>query len=102
MQNEHSMNFDYQIVDEVVVIYDLHKGDKSVTHNIKNVLAQIKLELPDLGSHKIIYSDSMRVFDGINVDENGEFTGYYSFNELKLQDALAKIKTETVDTFPAV
>ena len=83
-------DYDYEMINDTVVIYDLDQGNATVTNDVEYVLETIKQEVPDLGSKKVIYQDSEKTFDGIKVNEQGRFIGFYSINEKKLENALAK------------
>ena len=83
-------DYDYEIINDIVVIYDLDQGNASVTNDVEYVLETIKKKVPDLGSKKVIYQDSEKTFDGIKVNEQGCFIGFYSINEKKLENALVK------------
>lgn len=86
-------DFEYEVYDDVIVIFDLDIGGSSVTNNIKNVLAAIKQDLGGtFGNCKVIYRDSMKIFDGVGVNSAGYFTEFYPIQEQVLEDALNKIR----------
>ena len=83
--------FSYEIKDNVVVIYDLDNGQKSVTNDAENVIQKIHNELGSLDSYRVIYRDSMKIFDEIMVNEN-RFAGFKPLHVKTLNEALAKLK----------
>lgn len=86
----HPADYDYEIINNTLVIYDLDQGNASVTNDISYVLETIQKDVHDLANKKIIYQDSEKTFDGIKVNGQGQFAGFYSINERKLENALAK------------
>lgn len=58
-------NYTHEILDNIIIIEDLDLGNLSVTNNIENVLEEIanKHQI-DLNDHKIIYADSIGLWDG--------------------------------------
>ena len=79
-------DYEYEIVGNVVVIYDLNQGGRSVTNDIDNVLATIGKSV-DLTDKKIIYRDSCGVFDGVTLDAKR----FYPINKKTLEAALKHI-----------
>lgn len=83
--------FSWQLMGNVIVIIDHdQKGYPSVTNSVGKVLDRIKGQF-DLSGRKIIYRDSMGIYDGIN-HKDGEFIDFYSVNEVDLYKALKKIQ----------
>lgn len=76
----------YRVIGNVVVIYDENNGRMTVTNDIENVLRDIGKTI-DLTNMKIIYRDSMGVFDGVTL-ENERF---YPINKTSLEEALTYI-----------
>ena len=85
-------DFDYEVIENVIVIYDLDHGGRSVTNNIQAVLDIVSSEV-SLHGKKIIYRDSQKVFDGIN-HYKGAFQSFYSVNETVLEKALTKVNQD--------
>lgn len=88
-------DFEYEIINNVVVVFDLDTGC-SVTNDVNNVLAKIKLTVPDLGKMKVIYRDSQGIFDEIKIDASGSFIGFSSINENTVTSALKKLAINTL------
>lgn len=84
-------DFEYQVLDDVIVIFDLNMGGRSVTNDIHNVLDHIEQEIGGIKGKRVIYRDSHGIFDGIGVTRNGEFTNFYSLNVKSLDAALKKL-----------
>ena len=93
LPNSPAANFDYEVIENTIVIYDLDSGNMSVTNDVRNVLAKLKNNIPDLGHKKVIYCDSQQIFDEIVVDENGRFKDFRSIHERTLNKALLKLKS---------
>lgn len=91
-------DFDYELVEDVVVIYDCDQGGRSVTNDIQSVLNAINAELGGIGFRPVIYRDSTKTFDGVNHD-GARFTGFYSVNETVLEAALSKVRSTNVVPF---
>lgn len=88
--NELLAHFNYELVDDVVVIYDCDTGSHGITNDIQNVLSAVDEELRGIGYRRVIYRDSTQTFDG--VDHIGQrFTGFYPLNETVLEAALSKV-----------
>ena len=56
--------FDYEVIGDVVVIWDLDHGGRSVTNDIQRILVLISEDM-DLQGKTVIYRDSQKVLDGI-------------------------------------
>ena len=84
----------WHIRDGVLVIIDRNLGNRSVTNDIENVLADIDRDLRQLADttrlnsmrgvlklheYDIIYADSEGRFDGVRVDKDNRFYGFYFF-----------------------
>lgn len=78
-------DFDFELIDNVIVIY-LDRDGRS-TH-IQSVLDIIATEM-DLGSKTIIYRDPQKVYDGIH-HLKGTFRFFYPISETVLDKALTK------------
>ena len=74
-------DYRYRIIDAtpypVLVINDLNLGNRSVTNGIECVLAQIRNEVPNIGKHRVIYSDSEGIFDEVIIDNSGNFLAFH-------------------------
>lgn len=92
-------DYDFDLVNDVVVIYDLNQGNKSVTNDVETVLLEIQAHLPNLAKRKIIYRDSdntFNTFDGINnVNQDGKFLNFYPTRETELNNVLRKLNAIT-------
>jgi hypothetical protein len=86
----------YEIVGDVIVIYDESQGGRTVTNDIERVLAEIAKDLKANGKllkdFKVIYKDTQKVFDGVALTKDGRFDHFYSINEYLLKDALKKLE----------
>lgn len=89
-------NYIFYFCEEVLCIVDLDTGGKSVTNDIDNILKKLQKENGiDLYAQPIMYCDSMKIWDGIQVDRVGRtgfYTSFFSLNERDESTALAKIK----------
>ena len=91
--NELQACFDYELVDNVVVIYGCDAGGRSMTNDIQNVLNAVDKALGGIGYRRVIYRDSTKTFDG--VDHIGQrFTGFYPLSETVLEAALSKVQSK--------
>lgn len=71
--------YSYQIDSGYLFITDLN-GDKSVTNDIEEVLAELTDTLKtSMDNYKILYSDSIGVVDGVKT-ENGLFKDFVILN----------------------
>ncbi|NNM59280.1 MAG: hypothetical protein HKM04_05645 [Legionellales bacterium] len=84
-------DFDFELVNDVVVIYDHDNGNISVTNDIDFVLASIRDDIPNLANKPVIYQDSDGRFDRVFVDASGHFAGFCAIGEKILEKALAKL-----------
>lgn len=84
-------HFEYSIVDDVVILYDLDKG-MSITNDVENVLYDLKAIIPDLKNKHIIYQDTAGIFDEIAVTSDCEFLGFNYLGETSLHQALRVLK----------
>ena len=84
-------DFDYELINDVVVIYDLDQGNCTVTTDIQGVLKIIKNDIPDLTNKRLIYQDSEKIFDEIIINAQGRFVMFRSINERQRDEALNKI-----------
>ena len=85
-------DFDYEVVNDVVAFFDLDLGNNSVTNDIHYTLEILKSRVDNLAQKKIIYRDSMGIFDEVVINENGAFMGFCSINETTLDKAITKLK----------
>lgn len=78
-------DYDYDLAGDVLWIID-RGGLKSVTNDIENVLKDIEAVIGPEGMKrkKIMYRDSMEIWDGVRVSENG----CVSFFPLTERDAM--------------
>ena len=65
-----------QVRDDVVVISDPDDGSTSITNAIDSVLEQIYAQNPD-APRVVLYRDASGVYDGVAVDEDGQFQNFY-------------------------
>jgi hypothetical protein len=101
-KHEHSdmhANFSFSMNHDVIIILDLDEGNRSVTNDIEFVLWSIienyetlfKRKGFNLTNFKIIYKDSLGIFDLVLLKENGEFDTFKSLNETDINAAIKRI-----------
>ncbi|HET6558089.1 MAG TPA: DUF6011 domain-containing protein [Prolixibacteraceae bacterium] len=82
--------YDYGIQGEVIWIVD-NGGLKSVTNDMENILADIiREEEIDLCRYKIMYQDSMGIWDGVRIGSSGSVT-FFPIGEVKQHHAKNKL-----------
>lgn len=84
-------DFDYEVINHVVIIYDLNQGNRSVTNDMEYVLSSLKSTVRDLGQRKIIYQDSEKMFDEVVVNAQGEFKAFLAIQETERDKALTRL-----------
>lgn len=84
-------DYTYELHGSVVCIID-HDNGMSVTNDIERVLADIQGEGVPLGAHRVIYRDTMGVWDEVVLNDDGTFKAFKSVNEQQLSAALAKVR----------
>jgi len=85
--------FDYEFVDDVLVIYDFDKRGRPVTTGLSDVLTSLTRSLNHpLGP--VLYRDNSRVFEGVR-HRDGRFQGFYPINETVLDAALMKARARS-------
>jgi hypothetical protein len=72
-----------QVRDDVVVISDPEDGSTSISNAIDSVLAQVYAQNPD-APRVVLYRDAEGVYDGVAVDDEGQFQNFYP---IKTRDA---------------
>lgn len=77
---------------EVLIIIDMGQGGRSVTDDIENVLIELKAEIKALPNPIIIYRDQLEIYDGVRLDEHGQFQEYYPLNTQDRAKAIKKAK----------
>lgn len=87
MKRNFRADYTCTIADNVIA----DQGNRSVTNDIDNVVADIKGELAnDLSGHAIIYRDSQGVWDGVMLDESGSVS-FYGLEERDQSKAAARL-----------
>ena len=89
------VDYVWHTLDDVLVITDLNRGGRSVTNGIHAVLAEIGAELVggwDVVNH-VIYRDSCGIYDGVVINAQGEFKGFFSIGEKSEEAAVRRLKT---------
>jgi hypothetical protein len=86
--NERS-DYSYELRGHVVCIVD-HDNGKSVTNDIREVLADLTRDGLDLSRHRVIYRDSLKIWDEV-VLKGAMFHDFKSLNERELDAALQKV-----------
>ncbi|WP_110721425.1 DUF6011 domain-containing protein [Thiolinea disciformis] len=89
-------NFVFYHLEGVLCIVDLDTGGKSVTNDMENILARLQNENGiDLYAQPIMYRDSLKIWDGVQVHPVGKrtfYTSFFSLNERDENAAIAKVK----------
>lgn len=63
-------DYDYKIIDGIICIEDLNRGNRSVTNDIENVIEQIKYFENIKNIKIVIYRDSEGNWDGYVVEND--------------------------------
>ncbi|MBO0931910.1 hypothetical protein [Fibrella aquatilis] len=82
-------DYTYTVEGNIIVITDLDLGNKSVTNDIENVLAEIRTELGELAGYAVIYRDSLGRWDGVRL-VNGAVL-FYGLGETNQQSAMNRL-----------
>ena len=83
-------DFSLHVMDDVLVLIDKDTGGRSLTNDIDNVVRTLIKDNPDYSAKKIIYRDSMGIFDQV-IHSDGQFKRFKSLGQLTdLNDALKK------------
>jgi hypothetical protein len=77
-----------QVRDDVVVISDPEDGNTSITNAIDSVLAQVYSQNPD-APRVVLYRDASGVYDGVAVDDEGQFQNFYPIQTTDADHAAA-------------
>lgn len=83
-------NFSFSATNGVLIILDLNQGGRSVTNDIETVLATIKSRGVGEHWHLAIYRDAYGIWDGITLDENRQFAGFYPLNTTRKSAAITR------------
>ena len=83
-------SYSYQIVGQVIAIIDHNEG-RSVTNDVRNVLADLKQAGLNLCVYRVIYRDTLGTWDEICTDPHGDFDGFRSLNARTLEAALLQL-----------
>jgi len=83
-------SYSYQIVGQVIAIIDHNEG-RSVTNDVRNVLADLKQAGLNLCVYRVIYRDTLGTWDEICTDPRGDFDGFRSLNARTLEAALLQL-----------
>lgn len=82
-------SYAYTVEEGVVCIVDTDNG-KSVTNDAEAVIADLAAAGVDVNSNRVIYRDTMGVWDRLEV-KGGRFLGFTSINEREKAAAKAKV-----------
>jgi hypothetical protein len=90
-------SFDFEVSeDKIVQIVDLdHKGSKSVTNDIENVLTDVcqQHEVSSLEGYEVIYRDSDKIWTGVLLSPKGNFADFFTLGGTKDQaQAVARVR----------
>lgn len=83
--------FTYELRGNVVCIVDQDEG-RSVTNDVENVLADIARDGVDLREYRVIYRDTLGIWDEIVLTKAGRYKTFKSLNARELGEALAKVQ----------
>lgn len=84
-------DYHYEIHGDVIVVFDHDLGGRSVTNAAEEVIDALRNELVSLTGKRVIYRDSMGIFDELQVNPAGRFQGYSFIGERDLDKALLAI-----------
>jgi len=74
--------------DDVVVISDHDQEGPSARNSIESVLDQLYARNPD-APRVVLYRDTTGQYEGVAVDEDGEFVGFYPLDTQDTEHAVA-------------
>lgn len=74
--------------DDAVVISDHEQEGPSVRDSIESVLDQLYARNPE-APRVVLYRDNAGQYEGVAVDEDGEFTGFYPLDTHDTEHAVA-------------
>ena len=84
-------DFDYFLSDHgFMVIEDLDQGKASVTNDMHNVLASLAQNGYNLAELKVIYKDSMNIYDAVLIEPDNTMKGIASLNAETLNEAFRR------------
>lgn len=75
MKNINFPDYTYEIIENILIIFDLNLGKMTVTNGIEWVLQDIKKSIP-LRAKMIIYRDSIGQYNRLITTPAGEFIGF--------------------------
>ncbi|CCH03546.1 hypothetical protein FAES_pFAES01052 (plasmid) [Fibrella aestuarina BUZ 2] len=81
-------DYTYSIEGNIIVIVDLDLGNRSVTNDIENVLADIRTDLGSLAGYSVIYRDSMGHWDAVSLVNDVVY--FYPLNATEREKALSR------------
>ncbi len=85
--------FDYEVIDNVIVITDLHDDNncsRTVTNDVESVIELIRFGLKGFKGRRIIYKDTDHVWDEIVIKDD-QFFDFKSLNKKTLTETLRDI-----------
>lgn len=77
-----------EIEQGVIVLIDLDRGGRSITNDAEAVICHLR-RLFDLTTHRVIYRDTMGLWDGLAVDQTGRFSGFVMLQMPSREAAIA-------------
>ena len=92
--------FEYEVTEDKIVIIIDHDNGPSVTNDAANVLKDIAQAecLPSLLGHQVIYQDTTKRWDGIRLDERGQFEDFYAIGAANEAAAVAWVRAKVLST----
>lgn len=84
-------DFDYSLSDSgFMIIVDLDQSSTSVTNDMHNVLASLVHTGYNLAELKVIYKDSMGIYDAVLIEQDSSMKGIASLNAGTLNEAFRR------------
>lgn len=83
-------DYTYTVEENLIAIVDLDQGNRSVTNDIENVLADLRADVGDLGGYFVIYRDSMGRWDGVRQRPSG-LVDFYPLGETDPEQAARRL-----------
>lgn len=75
IRNMHRADYIYRVNERTIIIEDLDKGNRSVTNDAEQVIADIVAEKGHLTGYRIFYRDSEGMWDELLVKDD-QFAGF--------------------------
>ena len=80
-------DFEFYLENGFMIIHDLNLNSTSVTNDLNNVLASLVSYGHNLYELKVIYKDSMNIYDAVLMQKDNLMKGIASLNAKTLNEA---------------